>query len=598
VADTLLAPAPGEPPGEAGTGPVTIPTPVVGNTGALHLIAGQTLAALRQAWRTPIGTFFTLIVPVVFLVLISAITGNAVVDARGGIRIAQFTTPALMAFAVAMATFSVPTVDLVTARDAGVLKRLRGTPLPAWAYLAGRVLSASLVAVTSVAIMLAVAVVAFDVQVLAGGLLPGAVTLLVGIVTFLMLAFGLAAVAPSPAAAQGVSTGAIILLGFVSEVFLVAAETPRWLTAIGDVFPLKHLVNGLQDAFDPYLVGSAWSWQHLAVMGAWALAGALVALWRFGWEPRTRTAGAAPGAGGEVGGAVPAARSAPGGALDGDLPVPAVRTHHPTMLTTMRDQVAYANRASWRDRSSLVFAALMPVGLVLLLPAVFGSGEMPWRAGMRFPQFYAPAMAVYGIAVHAFVNVPESLAIARDRGVLKRLRGTPLPAAVFLAGRWASIVVAGALITVAAVGVGVVAYEVAVPAGRLPALVVTFLVGTTSLAVLGLLVASVVPNAASVPAIALGVLLPLSFVSDIFMLGDLPPVVSFIGWLFPLKHFVHAMVDAIDPATTGAGWSWDHLAVLVAWGMAGAIAAALTFRWSPRVSSGRAAGAPEEVTTP
>jgi ABC-2 type transport system permease protein len=274
-----------------------------------------------------------------------------------------------------------------------------------------------------------------------------------------------------------------------------------------------------------------------------------------------------------------------------------VATHRPTVLTTLRDQVAYANRASWRDRGSLVFSALMPVGLVLLLPAVFGSGEMPWRAGMRFPQFYAPAMAVYGIAVHAFVNVPESLAIARDRGVLKRLRGTPLPAAVFLAGRWASIVVAGALITVAAIGVGVVAYEVVVPAGRLPALLVTFLVGTTSLAVLGLMVASVVPNAASVPAIALGVLLPLSFVSDIFMLGDLPPVVSFIGWLFPLKHFVHAIVNTMDPATAGAGWSWVHLAVLVAWGTAGAIGAALTFRWSPRVSSGRTAGVAEEVTT-
>jgi ABC-2 type transport system permease protein len=254
---------------------------------------------------------------------------------------------------------------------------------------------------------------------------------------------------------------------------------------------------------------------------------------------------------------------------------------HPTRATMLWAQVVTAARAAGRDPWSLVFAVAMPTLLVLLLPAVFGTEEMPWLDDIRFPQFYAPAMAVYGIAVHAFVNVPEGLAAARERGVLKRLRGTPLPPSVFVGGRLGGIVLVGLGICVLTFGVGVVAYDVEVGLARLPVLLVTFLVGTLAIAALGLLVASVVPSTASVPVVALGILLPLEFVSDIFLLGDVPPVVAWIGWTFPLKHFVYAMVAAADPAATAGGWAELHLGVLLAWGAVGAALAIRWFRWEP-----------------
>jgi ABC-2 type transport system permease protein len=536
----------------------TIHAPVRRSGGA-RILAGQVAYALREFRRSPVAAVFTLALPVLFLLLVGLTAGNATIDARGGIRVAQFYTPSLLAFAVAMAAFSTPAAAVALARERGVLKRLRGTPMPAWAHLGGRLGSALVTALASIVLTLLVAVVALDVRIITGAIPAGLAALVLGVVTFTMLAFALAALVRSSLTVQAIANGSVIMLGFVSEIFIVADTMPRWLVAIGDLFPLKHFANALQMAFDPYLAGSPWAWNHLGVMALWGLAGGVVALWRFRWEP-----------------AAASRRDRPSSAASSRQAHTAVRGR----LGLWTGQVAYANRTTWRDAGAVFFAIAMPVGLTLLLPAVFGTGEVPFGERLRFPQLYAPAMAVYGIAVHAFVTVPETIATARDQGVLKRLRGTPLPPAVYLAGRFGSVLVVASLITVATMSVGALLYEVAVPVARLPAAVLVLLLGTASLAALGLMVAAVVPNARSVPAVALAFLLPLSFVSDIFLLGDLPAVLSGIGWAFPLKHFVHAAVTVFNPAAA-SGLAWDHLAVLAGWGAAGALVAARTFRWQP-----------------
>jgi ABC-2 type transport system permease protein len=536
----------------------------------VRLLAGQLRYANRSFWRDPVAAFFTIVLPLMLLLLVGLAAGNELIDGR--IRVAQFYTPALLASGVAMATFKFPAISLGLAREQGVLKRLRGTALPAWAYLAGRMGSTVVVGAVSTGLLVAVAVVVLDVQIVVAAVPAALATLLIGAVTFGALAFAVVAVVDRSTTVQAVTTGSVIVLGFVSDIFIVTDAMPRWLAAIGDLFPLKHFVGAMAQAFDPYLAGSAWAWGHLAVMGAWAVAAATVAVWRFSWQPRTAVS--VPGQ------AALASRAAGTAAVAAGLPEVQVRP--PGALALLAGQVRYANRALWRDYGSAFFAVAFPVLLVLLLPAVFGTGELPFGDGLRFPQWYAPAMAVYGIAVHSFVNVPEQVARARDSGILKRLRGTPLPAWLYLAGRLVSILLVGALITTATLAVGAALYGVDVPAARLPAAVLTFLMGTASLAALGLVVAALVPSARSVPAVALVFLLPLSFVSDIFMLGDLPRVMAGIGWAFPLKHFVHAMVASLNVAAPAAGFAWSHLGVLGGWGLAGAAVAAVRFRWEPR----------------
>lgn len=135
-------------------------------------------------------------------------------------------------------------------------------------------------------------------------------------------------------------------------------------------------------------------------------------------------------------------------------------------------------------------------------------------------------------------------------------------------------------------------YDVEIRAAAVPALVLAVLVGMLCLTALGLALAALVPQAKSVDAIALGTLLPLSMVSDVFPIAaDSPGAVASVVALLPLKPFQQAVADALG-STTAPDVAWDSLAALAAWGVVGTLAATRLLR------TGRtpADGAPLRVT--
>jgi ABC-2 type transport system permease protein len=171
-------------------------------------------------------------------------------------------------------------------RDMGVLKRLRGTPLPPWAYIFGRLGQALLVSVLMVAIVTITGALAYGTEV-PESTLPGfIVTLVVGALAFCALGLALTAVIPNADAAPAVTNATILPLLFVSNVFIPLEDPPEWLSVIGDVFPVKHFAAALQTAFHPDTTGAGFEWGHLAVIAAWGVAGTLMAVRFFSWEPR------------------------------------------------------------------------------------------------------------------------------------------------------------------------------------------------------------------------------------------------------------------------------------------------------------------------
>src|SRR5690606_20289738 len=108
--------------------------------------------------------FFTIVFPLIFLVLLSALIGNQVVDAGGDLRPSQFLAPRIAAFSATGASFMSLAIALSIDRDEGTLKRIRGTPLPPALFLVGRIGSAVWIALLSVAIMISVGVAFFGVQ--------------------------------------------------------------------------------------------------------------------------------------------------------------------------------------------------------------------------------------------------------------------------------------------------------------------------------------------------------------------------------------------------------------------------------------------------
>ena len=372
------------------------------------------------------------------------------------------------------------------------------------------------------------------------------VTLLLSSLTFAALGLALALLLPTTPMVVAVTNGLAIVLSFISGVFMMGGDTPRWIETLAWMFPLKHMVTLFSDGLNPYLEGSGFHWDNLAAIAAWGVAGSLLALWtlRSGREARPASARA-----GRV-------RAVPADAA----PRRSGRPSHWTLLT---EQVSHAQAILWRDASSVFFAVVFPLLLTAIIPTVNGGGDLEIADGLLLGSFYAATMAIYGTAVTSFVNMPQGLAEERERGVLKRTRATPLPTGTLLAGRVAAALVVSLLTLAAIVVLTVLLFRPPVPPGW-PVGLLVFVVSAVTFSVTGLAVASLVHSGQAVLGATLGTLLPLCFISDIFVVGaDLPDVLDAIGWFFPLRHAARAMTDAVS--TLGTPFPWTHLAVILAW---------------------------------
>jgi len=525
---------------------------------------GHELTALR---RTPITLILSIGLPLLFFVLLSALIGNEVVDERQGLHVVQFLAPGMAAFGVVMATFTFLATGLAEARATGVVKRQSGAPVPRWTLIAGRMGAALVLGVTATALVLAAGVAFYDLQV-PGRSVPGiGLTLVVASACFSALGLALAMALPSMQLTIAVSNGIVIPLAFISDMFMLTNQMPDWLDRIGWLFPLKHLTALFTGALNPTLEGSGIALDHLAVIAVWGVAAALVATVQLRHD-RDRNA-AAPAA----------ARRGRALARDRAADARPRRSSAPSTASLLTGQVRHAQSVLWRNASAVFFAVAFPVVLVAIVPAVNGGGDVVMSDGQTLGVFYAGAMAVYGAAVTAYVNMPQGVAEARDRGVLKRTGGTPLPVGALVVGRVVGALAVALVTGVAIVVMAGVVFRPAVPP-RLAVAALVLVGCTVCFAVVGLAVMTFVRSAQALTGVTLGTLLPLAFVSDIFVVGaDFPPVLDVVSWVFPLRHASAAMSEALAPGVTGAGLAFGHLAVLLLWTLAGAAVLARRFRW-------------------
>jgi len=234
--------------------------------------------------RNPVSAFFTLAFPVLIFVIFSLVFGNERIDYLG-ITVAQYYAPALAVYAAANATYLNLGITTAYQRDLGILKRVRGTPVPAWLYLAAKMISGAFVALVGVVIMVGLGVVFYGLAVYPQTLPAAFLTLLVGAASFGALGLAIAAVAPSGQGATAIANATLLPLAFFSGIFIAPSEsTPRWLVLLGDAFPLKHFNEAFFAAFDPQHTGWAFSWGHLAYVALWGIVGLLFAIRFFRWE--------------------------------------------------------------------------------------------------------------------------------------------------------------------------------------------------------------------------------------------------------------------------------------------------------------------------
>jgi ABC-2 type transport system permease protein len=255
----------------------------------IRLVLHQARFDLLSFLRNRQSRFFTLVLPVIFLVIFVSVFGNDRVGPQH-VKASTYYVPGLAALGVIAGSFVNLVITLTAMRETGVLKRRRATPVPAWVLIAGRALAAIVISLAVLTVLLLLGRFAYGVR-LPASALPGiAVTAIVGAVTFCCLGYAFTTLVHSADAAQPMVQAVMLPLYFISGVFIPRVNLPPWLQHIADVFPVQHLADGLRHAFDPAAHGSGIVWSDLGVLALWAGVGLVVALTRFTWTPVAATA--------------------------------------------------------------------------------------------------------------------------------------------------------------------------------------------------------------------------------------------------------------------------------------------------------------------
>lgn len=247
-------------------------------------------------------------------------------------------------------------------------------------------------------------------------------------------------------------------------------------------------------------------------------------------------------------------------------------------------QARYQNTAFWRNPAAAFFTIVFPLMFLVIFNLLFGSNEVQFEGGTAsLSTFYVPGIVVFALVGACYNNIAMYLAFSRDNGLLKRIRGTPLPPGALIAGYVIHSVSLAILLVIIVLAAGVLVYDVDLPTTRMAAFIVTCIVGAATFCALGVAVANFIPNADAAPAIVNASILPLLFISDVFIpMDDAPAWLTTFADIFPVRHFATAMHESFHPFATGSGFEPINLGVMGVWLLVSVVMAARFFRWERR----------------
>jgi ABC-2 type transport system permease protein len=276
--------------------------------------------------------------------------------------------------------------------------------------------------------------------------------------------------------------------------------------------------------------------------------------------------------------------------------VPARRATTPALPGTLRLGVARTRlelTQYFRERDAVVFIFLYPVIMLAIFATVFGQdgARVGPGEGVPFAQYFLPGMVATGVMLSSFQSLAITIAMERDEGGLKRLRGTPLPAAAYFLGKVGQVLVSSTVQLALLLAVAALVFDVPLPtdADRWFTFAWVFLLGTAAGSVCGVAFSSVPRTGRSASAVVTPVVLVLQFVSGVFFMYDaLPTWMQQVASVFPLKWMAQGMRSVFLPDSflpMEVSGSWEHpmtALVLAVWTVLGLALGVRTFRWTRR----------------
>jgi ABC-2 type transport system permease protein len=255
-------------------------------------------------------------------------------------------------------------------------------------------------------------------------------------------------------------------------------------------------------------------------------------------------------------------------------------------LTLATAQTRYELRGFLRDPSAMGFTVFFPVFLLLLFNAIF-RGDTRF-AGLHVPaaSYYTASIISYEIMLVSFSSLLVRVTTNRERGLLKRFRGTPMPSWVYLISEIGRTIVVVATTVTVLVAVGALFYHVQLSGHLIVGLVTYVIVGVTCFSAIALALSTVCATAESASAIGPLAATILAFLSGVFIpVAIMPKWMLDLGKVFPLEHLARGLQTAfLLPGSNGI--TLTNLGVMIAWGAAGLLVAIRTFKWEPLASGG------------
>jgi len=231
----------------------------------------------RMFWRNPSAAFFGFLLPLLLLAIFGAVFSGREEDL-------DVIVPGIAGLSVMSATFTSLAYNLTTLRERGILKRLRGTPLPPSAYLSGLAGNAVANAVLQLALVIVAGHVVFGVAWPTEWVSLAVFTAL-GVVCFASLGVALSHAIPNPESAPAWVNAVFLPQILIAGVFYDEKDAPQFIRDIAEVLPLKHLIDGFSGAM-VHGEGLADHLTALLVLGLWTLLGVFLAVRGFSWEAR------------------------------------------------------------------------------------------------------------------------------------------------------------------------------------------------------------------------------------------------------------------------------------------------------------------------
>ena len=219
-----------------------------------------------------------------------------------------------------------------------------------------------------------------------------------------------------------------------------------------------------------------------------------------------------------------------------------------------------------RTPRAAFFTFVFPLLLLVLLNSVNGGVDVTCTTTgeqVSFATYFTPSIGVFALITGCYTGIIFAVSTARDRGIIKRVVGTPLPPASSSPRGRARRSSPASAPCCSCRGRDVF-FGVSIEPQLIPAAVVAVLLGGLCMSSLGLAVASFIRKAESAPAVSNITMFPLIFLSGVFFpIGDAPQWIQDVANIFPVAHLVDAFTGCFDPATTGSGFTSDYWSLVI-----------------------------------